>query len=162
MENSSKAIQEKNYLLMKKEDSYIIFSEQEGDSLRETGRARIDWNHVAEKFIRSEIPTEAEIEWAINYIEDELMSDPALVNHKGLNLYTDDKELIRIFHLEEAELTEYTKEHIEEKFTQFALLSMGRSPVYSDKSMNHTEYLALLVIREILNHLGFESLRIIQ
>ena len=77
-----------------------------------------------------------------------------------VNLYTDDDELKNILVVDEKKL-EFTKDDIEREFTKYALLSMGRSPVLSDVEMDQKKYIALLVVREILNHLKFSSIRFI-
>ena len=152
-------MKQENHVFITLDGEDLIFHRQSGRNSLELGKVKIEWNYLVGKFVHRPIPTEAEVEYAINYIEDELMKDPALVNSEGLELYCASKELAELLDSEGKE-TEYTKQEIEELFTPYALLSMGRSPVYDDLTMNGRKYMALLVVREIVNHLNFESIHL--
>ncbi len=156
----SQIIHDSNYIFFQRNDDHLTFFEFAADEVRKLGSLKIGWSFVLEKFITSDIPGEGEIEAAINYIEDELMKDLSLVNAKGLNLYTSDEELVRLLQ-GDCDLLEYTREDIEREFTRYALMSMGRSAVVSGIVMDRQRYIALLVVREILNHLNFSSVGLI-
>jgi len=158
--NMSQRISENNYIFLEKDENYLNFFKYSNDKLIKLNKLHIEWSYIIDKFIKSDIPSEAEIESSINYIEDALMDDLSLVNSNDLNLYTDDDELKNILVVDEKKL-EFTKDDIEREFTKYALLSMGRSPVLSDVEMDQKKYIALLVVREILNHLKFSSIRFI-
>ena len=147
------------YISLKKRDDQIVFYESDNGSIDMLGEIKIDWNLVMARFIRNPIPGESEIEAAINYIEDELMKDLRLVNKNGLDLYTDNAELSRLLR-NGSDQSEFTKNDIEKEFTRYAHLSMGGSSVVSGVEMDVERYMALLVVREILNHLNFDSLKI--
>lgn len=149
-------VNEEKFIEFKVNDEELHFYENSD----EIGKVKISWDYIDKKFIKNSIPSEREIENAINYIEDELMRNLELLNTKNLNLCTKDSDLIKLLGVK-AKNVEYTKEKIEEEFTKYALLSMGRSPVVDGIELNNKRYIALLVIREILHHLKFDSIKII-
>jgi hypothetical protein len=112
---------------------------------------------IAAKFFRHSIPGEAEVEYAINFIEDELMKDASLVN-AGERLYVADRPLAEALRVPAGGAATLTREAVEEAFTRYALLSMGRSPVYDDIAMDRKKYAAVLIVREILHHLDFGAI----
>lgn len=112
---------------------------------------------VADSFFKQEIPSEAEVENAINHIEDELMSSPELVNRSAEKLYCADALFVEAFAPEAGANAEYSRQAVEEAFTRYALISMGRSPVYDDVRMDRWTYAGILILREILHHLDFAS-----
>lgn len=115
---------------------------------------------IAAGFFRHSIPGEAEVEYAINFIEDELMKDRALVN-SGEKLYVADRSLAEALRVPAGGSATLTREAVEEAFTQYALLSMGRSPAYDDISMDREKYAAVLIVREILHHLDFGAITLL-
>ncbi len=147
------------YILLQKRDDKVSFYESDQDRIHLLGELDISWDLIIERFIRNSNPNESEIEAAINYIEDELMKDLTLVNNKGLALYTYDAELSKLLR-NDSDQSEFTKDGIEKEFTRYAYLSMGSSPVVVGVEMDVERYMALLVVREILNHLNFDSLKI--
>ncbi|MDC7240950.1 MAG: hypothetical protein PQJ50_11370 [Spirochaetales bacterium] len=149
----------KNFIYITIDGEELVFYRQSEKENRETGRVRIEWDYLLKVFIRNPIPTEAEIEYSINYIEDELMKDLNLVNSDNLELFCREKELIELLGSPGKE-TVHSKQEIEELFTPYALLSMGRSPIYDDLAMDSRKYMTLLVVREILNHLKFDSIHL--
>jgi hypothetical protein len=115
---------------------------------------------IADRFFRHAIPGEAEVEYAINFIEDELMKDARLVN-AGENLYVADRPLAEALRVTAGGAVTLTREAVEEAFTQYALLSMGRSPVYDDMTMDKEKYATVLIVREILHHLDFGAITLL-
>ena len=115
---------------------------------------------IIRDFFKRDVPSEAEVEYAINFIEDELMSDKDLING-GEKLYLPG-EMTTLLNLREEKDESLSRQTVEEIFTTYALVSMGRSPVYDSVDMNRENYAKLLVLREILHHLNFEDLRFIE
>ena len=118
---------------------------------------KIGYMKVASSFFKSKIPSESEVESAINYIEDELMRDKELIS-KNEELICMDRGLIEILGNKDS----YTREEMEEMFTKYALLSMGQSHVYNKIEINHEKYAKLLVLREIMHHLNFKNITLIK
>ncbi len=150
-------IGERDYCLFEVSGEELRFFRCTGGERGETGRVKVEWHYIAARFLPGELPGEGEIENAINFIEDELMKDPGLVNGEDLNLYTRDRGLAGLLGADGSR-REFSREDIEEDFTDYALISMGRSPLLVGREMDRERYAALLVVREILNHLKFERL----
>lgn len=117
----------------------------------------IGYIKISKSFFKSKIPTESEVENAINYIEDELMKDKELVS-SGEELISEDKGIREILGNKES----YSREEMEEIFTKYALLSMGQSAVFNKIEINHEKYAKLLVLREIMHHLNFKKIILIK
>jgi len=115
---------------------------------------------IASKYFVHTVPSEAEVEYAINHIEDELMGDTALVCQNE-TLYCEDAFMIDLAQAPKGPTTVVSREALEEMFTKYALVSMGRSPVYDDIAMDKEKYAGLLIVREIMHHLDFPELRIV-
>jgi len=120
-----------------------------------TKKIRLDFGYetIAGKYFKKDIPGEAEVEYAINFIEDELMSHEELVND-GDALYIDEKFMMDLIKPENGTRV-ITRQEIEEIFTKYALVSMGRSPIYDNVEINKERYAKLLILREIMHHLDF-------
>lgn len=120
----------------------------------------IGYLRIITSYLKRPIPKEDEIENAINHIEDELMRFKELVN-EGEELFTRNEILIDILKSHKGEETEYSRQKIEDLFTQYVLLSMGQAPVYNKLEMNHEQYAVVLVLREIMHHLNFGTIHIV-
>ncbi len=110
--------------------------------------------HLAKRFFNHELPTEGEVEEAINYIEDELMRHLDLVR-AGERFRTTEALFVEILGL-----GTFSRQEVEELFTRYALRSMGRSAVYDDLTIEAKAYAALLVLRELLHHYDFHEVRV--
>ena len=111
---------------------------------------------LIDRFIKNDIPTEAEIEYTITEIEDQLMARPVLKN-KDQHLVINDELIASAFNLPKGKHQSFSKQEIESVFTEYAMLSMGRSPVLSQVEMDQQYYVGILILREILHHLYFDS-----
>lgn len=142
------------------EDEHTVFTALVDGRAAKRTALPWSWETVCRRFVRHEIPTEAEVEYAINFIEDELMKSPELRNLDGLDLVSDDPVLRAVLHAERDGSRTWSRDDIEGLFTRYARISMGRSPVYDDLVVDAREYLALLVVREILHHLDYASITV--
>lgn len=117
---------------------------------------------IAAAYFHHEPPTPEEIEAAINVIEDELMKAAAAIGTGGI-LRSEDQALKRIAGLVGGEAKKgatISRVELEELFTRFAALSMGR-PTTSDVLPVDASFAAtLLLAREIMHHLDFTSLKL--
>lgn len=151
-----------NGIYFRKCDSSLCFYRHDEGVVEKQGELAIEWDDLISRFITHDIPTEGEIEHAINYLEDTIMSRTDLINRSDLSLCSDDLELINLLDPEHKDENTYTREDIEKMFSRYALLSMGRSPVYEGVKMDVRQYMALLVVREVLHHMNFGSLRLVR
>lgn len=110
---------------------------------------------IVRSFFKNEIPNEGEIENAINYIEDILMSLKELRNNNE-ELYCLDLLAWKIL----GDKMEFSRQEIEEIFTKYAIQSLGQISSHSTIKMNHKKYAVILIIREIMHHLNFEKLNL--
>lgn len=110
---------------------------------------------IVRSFFKNEIPNEGEIENAINYIEDILMSLKELRNNNE-ELYCVDLLAWKIL----GDKMEFSRQEIEEIFTKYAIQSLGQISSHSTIKMNHKKYAVILIIREIMHYLNFEKLNL--
>lgn len=152
--------QTKNFRFLQIREQNTTFYFVSDDTVNRTVDLDIGFKKIAADFFKHEIPNEAEVEYAINCIEDELMRKKDLVNDNE-DLFTDAGFIVDILSVPSNSTKYYSRQDVEEIFTKYALLSMGRSPVYDDIKMNKEEYAGLLILREIMHHLNFTNLAVI-
>lgn len=116
---------------------------------------------ITSRYFVMPIPGEADVEYAINYIEDVLMSNKDLLN-KGEDLYSTFSGISDIIDSVNDEEVSVSREFLEDIFTKYALISMGRSPVYDDIKMNNQKYAGLLILREIMHHLDYKTIMLLK
>ncbi|MCA9637983.1 MAG: hypothetical protein KC420_18270, partial [Myxococcales bacterium] len=112
------------------------------------------------RFVRHEVPTEAEVEHAINFIEDELMKASEIRNSEGRGLVSDEPVLRAVFGRERDAPRTWSREEVEGLFTRYARISMGWPRGRDGLVVDAREYLALLVVREVLHHLDYRSITV--
>lgn len=118
----------------------------------------IGFQKTSRDFFLSEIPSPAEVENAINFIEDELMEASSLAASPS-ELITLDEDIRSIAAEAGAENATYlTRQDMEELFTRYALISMGRPEAFDTVKMNREYFARLLILREVMHHLGFEGI----
>lgn len=152
--------QVKNFRFLRVKEQNTTFYFICNNTVNRTVELDIGFKKIAAVFFKHEIPNEAEVEYAINCIEDELMRNKDLVNDNE-ELYTDAEFIIDILNVQPNSTKYYSRQDVEEVFTKYALLSMGRSPVYDDIKMDKEEYAGLLILREIMHHLNYTNLAVI-
>lgn len=117
------------------------------------------YKRISDTFFKQNIPTEAEIDSAINFIEDDLMSDRELLGRKGY-LFTSGKKLVGIFHKNGLNEHTYSRQNVESLFAQYARVMMGAPSSELNAEITREDVAILLVLREVMHHLDFEELRI--
>lgn len=132
---------------------FLRFRNGEMVSFRETD---FGVNSLIHDHIRHETPSEAEIEYTITEIEEKLMADPALRN-PGECLISSDLLIAEALQKNSSQSETFTTQQVEEVFTEYALLSMGRSPVLSRVEMDQHKYIGILILREIMHHLYYDE-----
>lgn len=115
------------------------------------------YQYISSAFYKHEIPTESEIEYAINHIEDELMSTKELLNNNETLVCTDN-DLIELLR-KNNELRElYSSRNIEDIFGKYANLAMGEPISRSGLLTTKDDFAMILVLREIMHHLKFKEI----
>lgn len=141
-------------LLIEKETLTFDFqnSEQQNDEVV----LKAGYQHISDTYLKGHIPSEAEVEYAINYIEDELMSNKLLINTN--------EELIVKSQIAKGVFQKYitfsktlSRDEIERLFNRLA-----RAVVSKDSSdfltLNSLDFAIVLLLREITHHLKFSQI----
>jgi exopolyphosphatase/pppGpp-phosphohydrolase len=119
---------------------------------------------TAPEFFHHAPPTPEEVENAINVVEDEVTRAYQMIC-KGSILCTTDNSIREIVHLTSVpDKTEMllSREAMESLFTRLAALSMGRPTAKDDLRVNASFSATILVLREVMFHLGFKFINVIQ
>jgi exopolyphosphatase/pppGpp-phosphohydrolase len=107
-------------------------------------------------------PTAVEMELAIMATEDELAK---LALPAGLALYSTDAlvwQIARLAGIVPTVGATLTRQAVEQVFERVAMMALGH-PALLEGLPEHGEFAAgLLILRELMHHLGFESLRLAQ
>ncbi|RXJ99467.1 hypothetical protein CRU98_05425 [Arcobacter sp. CECT 8986] len=146
-----------NILYMKIESMKTIFFYDE-----KSIEIPVGYDLVHEKFFYSSIPTPNEIEYAINYIEDEIEKVVPLLPKKYL-LYTKEKFILDIAILcneNISDITSLSKDKMEYIFGEYANVSQGAVASSYQKDLSADFYAKLLILREYMHHINFDYLKI--
>lgn len=120
----------------------------------------IGFQKIAKNYFKRSIPSESEVEYAINYIEDELMRFKELINN-GEVLFSNNEIIMDIFSSQNSDKNEYSRQTIENLFTKYANLSMNNLNISTNLDITHEKYAILLILREIMHHLDFEKIYLV-
>ncbi len=112
---------------------------------------------IAKRFFKNEIPTEAETEYAINFIEDTLMANKSLPQHFE-TLYWADEVLQEIFERNELQQTIVSRQNVEDLFTVYARVVMGAPGSFMNVEVTAEGFARLLIVRELLHHLDIQKM----
>ncbi|MEQ1684871.1 MAG: hypothetical protein ABL916_14590 [Burkholderiaceae bacterium] len=113
---------------------------------------------LADNCFRHDPPTAGELERAIDVVEDALMAAKAPLS-PGVGLTAFEPTLRRLPGLEANGAT-LSREAVETLFQQLASIALGMPDRGDAVVANREVAAALLITRECMHHLGFESLRI--
>jgi hypothetical protein len=108
---------------------------------------------VANTYFKNDIPSEEETEYAINFIEDELMSNKKLVSNNE-ELVIQSQIVEEVFHKYTINQKVIQRQEIEDLFSKIARVVMRK---YATEGLEITResFAVLLLIREITHHLKF-------
>lgn len=143
--------------LLRLEKEELVFEFYEEKELRNEIRLKAGYAFLTQRFFHHEIPTESEIEYAINTIEDELMSRLNELRNQNEKLVCADEQLADIFIRNDEVKDSYSRQNIEALFTRYAYVSMGQPLAVSQLSVKPYDFALLLLLREIVHHLDFEE-----
>ncbi len=146
--------------LLSFEKDELQFQYFQDNELQKEIRLPAGYGLVADKFFHQPIPTDAETDYAINYIEDELMSNSELTQNNEV-LLTADENLIELFRKNELNENVYTRQAVEDLFSSYARVIMGAPTFYLKAEITATDFAILLVLREIMHHLNFDSINLL-
>lgn len=113
---------------------------------------------ISQTYFKHTIPTVDETEYAINFIEDELMKFKKLICKDEI-LVCADRVLMDIF-IKTIGNNRFTRNEIEALFSRYALVAMGEPLSRSLLEVNANNYALVLILREIMHHLNFTELNL--
>lgn len=142
------------------EKEVLTFQFQKDNEIVKQITLNAGYKRISDTFFERDIPNEAEIEFAINSIEDELMHNKDLLGRKGY-LFTSDRNLIAIFKKNGLNELTYSRQGVEDLFSKYARVMMGAPSSEIDAEITREDVAIVLILREIMHHLDFEELRII-
>ena len=113
---------------------------------------------LASAVFRHDPPTPAELEQAIDIVEDALMATRLAHTERGDLMTSDD--LIRALPGLHGDGSRLTRDEVEALFQRMASVSLGNPGAQGDLPTGNRTRAALLLLRECMHHLGFEAVRI--
>lgn len=119
---------------------------------------------LAMEVLKHTPPNPSELERAIALIEDELMKRHRLVPQNARLVTTDTRigDLVRMIHPAPQSSNKATTEEVEQLFDLLAALSLGRPASIAGIPSDAGFAATLLILREVMHHLRFEAIQIIQ
>jgi hypothetical protein len=131
-------------------------------TLRATGAPEVvvdaGVDHLASTVFRHDPPTPAELEQAIDIVEDALMATRLAHTERG-ELVTADA-LIRSMPGLHDEGSRLTRDEVEALFQRMASVSLGNPGARGDLPAGNQACAALLLLRECMHHLGYAGVRV--
>lgn len=115
---------------------------------------------LSNNYFKQSIPTEAETEYAINYIEDELMRNPVFKNQNE-SLVCRNELLTKVFIKrigKHGKHNVFSRQEVEELFNSYAYIIMGNATKRIEFNITKEEFSVMLLIREIMHHLDFKEI----
>ena len=123
----------------------------------------VGYQLISERFFKHTPPTPDDIEFAINYIEDEIEriipkipQDVVLYNANSFI-----KHIASLCGAETDAVMILMRDQLEYLFGQYAEISMGRPARASETDTTPLFYAQLLIFREFMHHMKFPSVKII-
>ncbi|MCK3685093.1 hypothetical protein [Maribellus sp. YY47] len=120
----------------------------------------LGYRTVAETFFKHLIPNEAEIDHAINFIEDEIMRHNELFEAND-TLFTSDNKVVGIFSKNGLSDLHYSRQTTEDLFSSYARVIMGAPASLLNAEITRDDVAIILILREVMHHLGFTELTFI-
>lgn len=118
------------------------------------------YSEISDKYFKHDIPNDAEIEYAINFIEDQLMSKKELLGPKG-GMLISDETLIGILRKNQLTGSQFQQQDIESLFSQYARVIMGAPASELGTEIKTEDVAIILILREVVHHMDFKQIRII-
>lgn len=144
-------------LKLGKEHLTFILTDENGE--REEISVHTGYKYLINTFVKGDIPSEAEVERASNYFEDEIMKDKKLVNHNEALIINSD-EIADIFGIKETKTV--TKAEFEFEFNKYADFVEGEPEHILGIEFTLEKFVQLYIVRDILYYLKFSEIVIVQ
>ncbi|WP_320034746.1 hypothetical protein [Halarcobacter sp.] len=123
----------------------------------------VGYSLLEDKYLKNTPPTPSEIEYAINYTEDEIEKlVPLLPKDFEISCKNDFVVDIAVLSGKDKKSKIVLKtDELEYLFGQYAEVSQGRVPSLSQKDISAKFYSKLLILREFVHHLKVDNINII-
>lgn len=120
----------------------------------------VGYSLISNRYFKHTPPTYDDIEYAINYIEDEIEKIVPQISTDNFTLITDDEFIHHIALLSgstDSSEIRLQRDALEYLFGQYAEISMGRHPRAHETDISPQFYAQLLIFREFMHHLKFDQ-----
>ncbi|MFM2480492.1 hypothetical protein [Celerinatantimonas sp. YJH-8] len=120
----------------------------------------VGYELISTRFFKHTPPTPDELEYAINYIEDEYEKLFPKINHQSV-LYTTDlaiRHIAELCYIPGQSVVRLPRESMESLFGLFAEVMLGRPSEFDAADTSAVGYAQLLILRECLYHLKFDHI----
>lgn len=141
-------------------EEFLTFQYRKDGTVRKEIRLHAGYKRIAHSYFKRSIPTEAETERAINYIEDTLEGNKELLE-PNKTLLTHDQKLIKIFRKNEFLEDVHSRQSVENLFSTYAKVIMGGYSSLQRSDFTNEDFATVLVLREIMHHLKYDFLQIV-
>lgn len=142
---------------LKLSDEEIHFSFIKGETIIDTISLDIGINLIIEKFLKLDIPVEAEVEHASNYIEDQLMTNKKFVNSDE-SLRCCNSLLAEVLNISKHSMV--TKPMLEDVFNKYVEYIEGEPEHILGITFTKEKFVTLFLVRDIMYYLKFEAIEI--
>ncbi len=139
------------------ESHCLRFLFQEGDTTTKEVELKAGLDQLQRTFFHSKEPTEQEVENAINHIEEELTKTHGIANNnERLTCH------LRIASelLTNGDQGVVSREQVEEIFNRYADYITGEPASILNIHFDQEQFVALLLIREVMYHLNFHEIEL--
>ncbi len=132
---------------------------------KETVTLPVGFELISQRYFKHTPPIYDDIEYAINYIEDEIEKVVHQIPYQNYQLISDTpyvRELAHLCFLDYAPLMLLQRQNLERLFGEYAEIVTGRPPQAYEPDISPKFYAQLLILREYMHHLKFTELTILK
>lgn len=138
---------------IKLDKDLIHFQFSNEDSATHEITLNAGYDYICKTYFKHRLPTEPEVENAINYIEGELTSNKELANHNG-TLFCNNDLLAQILNVKGKNIIK--RDELEKTFNLYADCVTGKPANILQIDFTTEKLAVILLIREIMYHLDFQ------
>ncbi len=124
----------------------------------------VGYESVSARFFRHTPPSADELEYGINYIEDEIAKVVHSIPSQSCPLFTDTafvRSLALLCAIPDTPVISLSTRQLENLFGQYAEIIVGRPPRQDEPDISPVFYAQLLILREFMHHFQVGEIRII-
>lgn len=147
-------------MLIDKSESFFYLNDESEQLIS----LQVGYEDISNRFFKHTPPTPDDIEYAINYIEDEIERVVPRIptNYALYNANDFIRQIASLCGIKTSSSMILTRDQLEYLFGQYAEISMGRPARSNEADISPLFYAQLLIFREFMHHLKFSSLTIIE